>query len=86
MATATTGRFTWNTDPHQKRPNSQPPITGPRTIPSPATPAHTPMARPRSFSGNTSVMIERVDGMISAAPIPIAAREPIRTSAEPANA
>jgi hypothetical protein len=86
MATATTGTLTRNTEPHQKCSRSHPPITGPRMMPNPATPAHTPMARPRSRAGNTLVMMERVEGMIRAPPIPMAAREAISTLAEPAKA
>lgn len=36
--------------------------------------AHTAIARPRSLGGKMSVMIDSVEGMIKAAPIPIAAR------------
>ena len=43
-------------------------------MPRPDTPAHTPMARPRSSSGNTLVRIDRVDGMMNAPPTPISAR------------
>src|SRR5262245_37493275 len=55
-------------------------------IPRPETPAQIPIARPRSSAGNTFVRIDRVDGMISAPPIPITARVKISIVAEPANA
>lgn len=61
-------------------------MTGPRRVPRAATPAHTPIACPRSLGGNTLVMMESVEGMIRAPPIPMTAREAIRTSAEPAKA
>ena len=43
-------------------------------MPMPAVPAHTPIARPRSFAGKTLVMIERVAGMMNAPPMPMNAR------------
>ncbi|HEY2869463.1 MAG TPA: hypothetical protein VGJ11_08130, partial [Gaiellales bacterium] len=48
-----------------------------RVAPAPATPTQMPTARPRSSSGKTFVMIERVIGMTSAAPTPMTARRPI---------
>ena len=61
-------------------------MSGPIATPMPAVPAHTPMARPRSWGGNTFVMIDSVAGMISAPPMPMNARVAISWSAEPANA
>ena len=55
-------------------------------MPTPAVPAHTPIARPRSCGGKTLVMIDSVAGMISAPPMPMNARVAISWSAEPANA
>ena len=45
-----------------------------------------PIARPRSSAGKTLVRIDRVDGMISAPPMPITARLAIRALDEPENA
>ena len=62
-------------------------MIGPIPIPSADTPAHTPMAFPRSRGlVNTFVMIDSVAGMMNAAPMPIRARVPIKTSADDANA
>src|SRR5947209_11153820 len=85
-AVRTTGTLTRKTDPHQKWSRRIPPTTGPKAIPSPDTPAHTPMARPRSSAGNTLVRIDSVDGMISAPPTPIRARVAVRRLAVPAKA
>ncbi len=48
----------------------KPPTTGPIDSASAETPAHVPIALPRSAAGKAWVMIERVAGIISAAPIP----------------
>jgi len=40
------------------------------------TPAHVPIALPRSEGGNASEMIERVPGIMKAAPMPWSARPP----------
>ena len=67
-------------------------MTGPMATPRPENPAQMAMARPRSRgSRNTLVRIDRVDGMISAPPMPMKARVAISwsvvstgpTSAEP---
>ena len=47
---------------------------GPMAAPAPASPAHTPMARPRSWGGKTVTRIDRVAGMTSAAPTPMIPR------------
>ena len=57
-----------------------------RFPPSPATAAQMPIAFGRSFAGKTFVRIESVVGMISAPPMPIAARVAISMSARVANA
>lgn len=50
-------------------------MTGPASAPSPATNVHTAMAfRRAAGSGNTTVINERVEGISSAAPQPIASR------------
>ncbi len=56
-------------------------MSGPSATPSPAVPAQTPIALPRSVVGNTFVMIESVAGMISAPPMPMNARVAISWSA-----
>ncbi len=73
-AASTMGTFTRKTEVQSKCSRSQPPITGPMPTPSPATAAQMPIAFGRSFAGKTFVRIERVVGMISAPPMPIAAR------------
>src|ERR1019366_1648066 len=75
-----------NTDPHQKCGSSQPPAVGPTTMPSPDTPAQTPMALPRSPAGKTLVRIDRVAGMMMQPPIPARARAAISMVADPENA
>ena len=49
-------------------------MSGPSATPTPAVPAHTPIALPRSFAGKTLVMIESVAGMMNAPPMPMNAR------------
>ena len=72
----TIGTLTSSTAPHQKCWSRKPPVTGPSPTPMPDTPAHTPMARPRSRgSVKTLVMIDRVAGMISAPPTPMRLRQ-----------
>ncbi len=72
------GRLTQNTALHEKCSSRKPPVTGPRATPSPEKPAQIAIARPRSRgSGKTLVRIDKVDGMISAPPMPMNAREAI---------
>ncbi len=47
---------------------------GPMAAPAPANPAHTAMARPRSWGGKTVTRIDRVAGITSAAPTPMIPR------------
>ena len=54
---------------------SQPPTTGPIASAIAETPAQVPIAFPRSCGGNALEMIERVAGIMNAAPIPWIARE-----------
>ena len=49
---------------------SAPPTTGPSASASAETPAQVPIARPRSLGGNVLEMIERVPGIMNAAPMP----------------
>jgi hypothetical protein len=48
----------------------KPPTTGPSASASAETPAHVPIALPRSCAGNAFVMIDRVAGIMNAAPMP----------------
>ena len=75
--------------PHQNRSKSQPPTIGPVAMPIPVVAPHSPMARARSRrSVNTFTSNERVDGNMSAAPIPMTARaamsSPVVPDAAPA--
>jgi hypothetical protein len=54
----------------------------PSSPPPPATPVHTPIARPRSFSGKAEVMTASVTGMIIAAPTPLSTRAVSMTAAD----
>ena len=73
-AAATNGRLTRNTRLQSPCSTSQPPVTGPITIPRPLTAAQIPIALPRSCAGNTAVRMESVAGMMNAPPMPISAR------------
>ena len=78
-ATAITGTLIISTEPHQKCSRRKPPVTGPRATARPAVAAHTAMAVARSFGAvKTLTRMASVAGNISAAPMPIAARQPIR--------
>ena len=54
---------------------SQPPSSGPAASAIADTPAHVPIALPRSSGGNALEMIERVPGIMNAAPTPWSARD-----------
>ena len=62
----------------------RPPTSGPIASASAETPAQMPIAVPRCFGGNVTVMIESVDGFISAAPTPWTTRAAMSTLALPA--
>ena len=68
------GTLTRKTEPHEKCWSRKPLATGPMAAPPPEMPAHTAIAFPRSWGGNTFVRIESVAGMTNAAPKPITAR------------
>src|SRR3954451_12825832 len=53
---------------------SAPPTAGPSASASAETPAHVPTARPRAAGGKVFEMIERVPGIMNAAPMPCSAR------------
>ena len=62
-------------------------MIGPRATARPEKPAQMAIARPRSRgSRNTLVRIDRVEGMISAPPMPMNARVKMRCCGEPARA
>ena len=82
MASVQIGTLTRNTDPQEKCSSSSPPPSGPTTIPSPDTPAHTPMARARSRPVKTLVRIDSVVGKMKAPPIPISPRQTISIVAD----
>ena len=82
----TIGTLTRNTEPHLFPSNhsnhegcckSMPPKTGPSAIAAPTAAAQAPIALPRSWGGNTTVIIARVVGSTAAPPTPITARIPI---------
>ena len=78
------GTLIRKTDPHQKWSSRKPPRMGPIATPSPVVPDQMPMARARSRSVvKTLVRIDRVDGMMAAAPTPMQARAMMRRSGEP---
>jgi hypothetical protein len=66
-----------NTEGHDHRSSSTPAPRMPSTAPDPATPAHTPTARPRWAAANPAVRIDSVEGITSAAPTPASARAAI---------
>ena len=72
-----TGTLIRKTEPHQKFSSSAPPTTGPIATARPTAPAQTPMALPRSRGSKTFEMIDRVDGMTAAPPMPSSARAQI---------
>ena len=66
---------------------SQPPATGPMAMPRPETPAQMPIAfAALTARGTTAVMIDSVEGMMNAPPMPIRARVAISISGEVASA
>jgi hypothetical protein len=70
IAPAATGRLMKKIDCQETCSTSTPPSTGPIASASAETPAHMPIARPRSCGGKTFVMIDSVAGIMSAAPTP----------------
>jgi hypothetical protein len=71
-------------DDQSNHSSSSPPVSGPSPIPTAASAAQMPIALPRSLPVKRLAMMESVAGMISAAPIPIAARTAITSLAESA--
>ncbi len=75
IAPAATGRFRKKIDCQLTLWTRKPPTTGPMARAIAETPAHVPIAFPRSAGGNALVMIDSVAGIISAAPTPWTARQ-----------
>ena len=73
-APAATGRLMKKIDCHETCSTRKPPTTGPIASASAETPAHVPIALPRSCGGKAFVMIDRVAGIMNAAPTPWRAR------------
>ena len=69
-ASAATGRLRKKIDCQETFSTRKPPTTGPMASASALTPAHVPIALPRSSGGNVLEMIERVPGIMNAAPTP----------------
>ncbi len=77
-----TGTLIRKTEPHQKYSSSTPPIRGPTAAPLEATAPHRPIAMARSLSSlKVNRMIDRVAGIIIAAPTASRARPPISSAA-----
>ena len=76
-ATAMTGRLMRNTDPNQKCVRRKPLASGPNAPATPVVAAQIAIALARSPAGKTFTRIDSVDGMISAAPRPMTARQPM---------
>ncbi len=76
-----TGRLIKNTDPHQKRSRSTPPMTGPIANPAANAAAKMPMAWALFFgSANNSLRTAKADGSRVAPAIPITARAAMSSS------
>ena len=73
-APTATGRLRKKIDCQETFSTRKPPTTGPIASASALTPAHVPIALPRSAGGNALEMIERVPGIMNAAPMPWTAR------------
>ena len=73
-ATAATGTLRKKIDCQETFSTRKPPTTGPMASAIALTPAQVPIARPRSCGGKAFEMIERVAGIMNAAPTPCAAR------------
>ena len=85
--TAAMGTLMRKTEPHQKRASSRPPMIGPRATPTPLVPAHRPIARWRSAGlANMLLMMDSVEGIISAPPTPMLARAAMRVPTSPEKA
>ncbi len=75
------GRFTRKIQCHEAHWVSAPPASGPTAAAPEITAPHTPNAAARYLPRNTAFTVERVEGMMNAAPIACTARAPISTPA-----
>ena len=73
-ATIATGTLRKKIDCHETFSTRKPPTTGPIASAIALTPAHVPIALPRSCGGKALEMIDSVAGIMNAAPTPCAAR------------
>src|SRR5262245_16036145 len=79
---AITGSAGRNTEPHQKRSKSSPPISGPIAAPAEKLVIHTPMANVRCRGSSNMLRIrDRVEGARVAPATPSSARAPMSISA-----
>src|SRR3954465_10113001 len=69
-------------EPHHHCSSNAPPTSIPRMPPAPAKPAHNPTALARPSGGKTLVIVDKVPGMISAAPTPVSTRHAMSALAE----
>ena len=76
-ARAMIGRLIRNTEPNQKWVSRKPLMSGPIAPATPTVAAQIAIALARSPAGKTFTRIDKVDGMMNAAPTPISARHPI---------
>jgi len=74
-ARTATGRFSRKIDCHETCSTRKPPTTGPTASASALTPAHVPMALPRSAGGKAWETIDSVAGIMNAPPTPCTARQ-----------
>ena len=77
IASAATGTLSKKIDCQLTSWTRKPPSTGPIASAIAETPAHVPIARPRSCAGNALVMIDRVPGIMKPEPTPCRARNAI---------
>src|SRR5580693_2389536 len=73
ITAAATGRLMKNAQRQEACSINHPPRTGPRAAVIAVKPDHVPIARPRSFSPNEALMIDRLPGTRNAAPNPCTA-------------
>src|SRR3954452_465369 len=73
-ATIATGTLRKKIDCQETFSTRKPPTTGPMASAIALTPAHVPIALPRSWGGKALEMIDNVAGIMNAAPMPCAAR------------
>ena len=79
IAKAAIGTLTTKIQRQSSASVSAPPSSGPTALPMPATPRISPPASPAFDSGSAANVMPRIAGHISAPPIPIPTRAPIRT-------